>query len=410
MLTPAQALRAGAAAVVYGPGAPIEALFAGFAADLRARGWRLGGLIQRTVRDEAGRKLSMDLIALDTGEELPIGQWLGKSAGGDACTVDPAAVAEATAALRRAIAAKVDLLVVNKFSHLERKGGGFAAELLEAMALGIPVLTSVQAALLGDWQHFSGGYGRLLPVERGALWRWWGPRRLYAELAHGVSDAPARRVVVGLNWTLVEGPAGVGLAATPARDAPGCGGKLDAGRYAGRPLNELAAMLDGWHPFETAIAMAAINAHHNRFDLAGADVNGLDAVAADGRVVAVGGFPAIAERVPGAMVIERAPKDGQYPEQAADWLLPGADAVIATGSTLVNRSLPRILDLAEGAQVALVGPSVTLAPMLFDHGVEILSGLVATDVDGMARAVAEGAGGGAVKRYGRQATLRRRPD
>src|SRR3546814_13361422 len=44
---------------------------------------------------------------------------------------------------------------------------------------------------------------------------------LCAALATGV-DGQARRVVVGLNWTFVEGPAGAGLAHTPARGTAGC--------------------------------------------------------------------------------------------------------------------------------------------------------------------------------------------
>lgn len=407
MLSPAAMTRAPAGAVVYTPGAPVEALLETFTTALKRRGWRLGGLIQRTRRDGDGRKLGMELVALDTGEVLPIGQSLGKGAGGDACAVDTGAVAEATSALRRAIDARVDLLVVNKFSHLERGGRGFSDEMLEAMAAGMPLLTSVQAAMLDDWWRFSGGHGALLPVDQRALWRWWGPRRLYEDLAQGVGAGIARRVLVGLNWTMVEGPDGVGLAASPSRDAPGCSGKLAAGSYAGRPLRELAAMLGSWNPFEAAIAMAAVNAHYNRFDLAGADSNGLDDVPRDGRVVVIGAFPNIGERLPGALVVERSPRDGEYPEPAVDWLLPGADTVVATGSTLGNRSLPRLLDLAAGAHVALVGPSTTLSPRLFDYGVEVLSGLVAEDPDGIARMVAEGGGGGALKRCGRQVTLRR---
>lgn len=407
MVPPAQLARAVAGAIVYAPGAPAEAALADFANTLKSRGWRVGGLLQRTLRNAEGRKLDMELIAVDTGEAISIGQPLGSGAAGDACAVDPGAMAEASAALRRAIAAKVDLLVVNKFSFYEREGGGFAQELLAAMAEGIPVLTSVPAALMEDWWRFCGGRTHLLAADPAALWRWWGARRLYQDLAQGVGEGVARRIVIGLNWTLVEGPDGVGLAQSPNRDTPGCYGKLDAGAYAGRPLRALAGMIDGWNPFERAIAMAAVNAHHNRFDLGGEDANGLDMVDGQGRTVVVGSFPKVQERLPGCFVVERAPDAGEYPEQAADWLIPGADAVVATGSTLGNGSLPRLLELALGAQVVLVGPSVTLSPRLFDHGVSVLSGFVAEDVDGLVRCVGEGGAGGAVKRYGRQVSLRR---
>ncbi len=400
--------RGRAGAVVYAPGTRIEPLFAAFTAELKSRGWRVGGLLQRTTRDDDGQKLGMELVDVASGAVLPLGQALGPGAG-HACMVDQSAMAEATGVLRRAVAERVDLLVVNKFSHLDAAGDGFADEMLQAMLAGIPLLTSVQAQLLESWRGFCGGRTDLLGADDTALWRWWGPRRIHADLAQGVGDGMARRVVVGMNWTMVEGPDGVGLAASPSRDAPGCTGNLAAGSYAGRSLRELAAMIHGWNAFEAAIALAAINAHYNRFDLTGEDVNGLDLMPTEGRVVIVGAFPRLAERIPGALVVERAPREGEFPEHAVDWLLPGADALLATGSTLANGSLPRLLELAAGAQIALVGPSVTLSPRLFDHGVTILSGLVAEDVDGIARMVAEGGGGGAIKRFGRQVTLRVAP-
>ena len=45
---------------------------------------------------------------------------------------------------------------------------------------------------------------------------------LHAALIEGVPDVPARRVVVGVNWVLVEGPEGTGLAHAPPRNAAGC--------------------------------------------------------------------------------------------------------------------------------------------------------------------------------------------
>lgn len=408
MPSPSRLRRARAGAVVYPPGAPIEDLFAAFTGMLKQRGWRLGGLIQRTDRDPRGRKIGMVLIDLANGCATDIGQALGKLAGGDACTVDPAAVADTTATVRRAMAEGVDLLVVNKFSQLERQRGGFSHEMLTAMAEGVPLLTAVPAVALEDWLRFCGGHCDLLAPSIEALWRWWGPHRLYRELALGVGEGEAKRVVVGLNWTMVEGPDGIGLATTPPRDTPGCYGRLDAGRYAGRSLAELAALADSWNPFETAIGLAATGAWHNRYDLAAEPLNGLDALGeTHGRVVVIGSFPGIAERLPGCQVVERYPEEGEFPDWAAEWLLPGCEAAVVTGSALANRSLPRLLELATDARVALVGPSTPLAPGLFDYGLTALSGLVATDPDGLARTVAEGGATRALKNHGRQVTLRR---
>jgi len=45
--------------------------------------------------------------------------------------------------LRRALEARADLIVVNRFGSMEREGRGLAQEMLAAMAERIPVLTVV---------------------------------------------------------------------------------------------------------------------------------------------------------------------------------------------------------------------------------------------------------------------------
>ena len=64
---------------------------------------------------------------------------------------------------------------------------------------------------------------------------------LYDELAHNVSGR-AHRVIVGLNWTLVAGPDGVGVSHTPTRGTNGCRALPQPGAYAGRDLSELVAL------------------------------------------------------------------------------------------------------------------------------------------------------------------------
>jgi hypothetical protein len=60
-------------------------------------------------------------------------------------------------------------------------------------------------------------------------------------------------------------------------------------------------------------------------------------------------------------------------------MLPDMDYVFITGLTLVNKTLPRLLELSQKARVILVGPSVPLAPQLFDFGVWELAGTLFTN-------------------------------
>jgi len=407
--------RPGPAAIVYrsGAGAPsgdVEGLLVTFARALQARGVRVGGLAQRTTRTAEGRKVGMDLIDLGGGLPRDIMQKLGRESR--ACSLDSQGLTEATAVLRDALAAGVDLLVVSKFSHLEAQGQGLAQDMLAAMAEGIPVLTLVPEGHVLDWLAFCGPIGRVLAPDMGACWRWWGPYGLAADLANSVpEDAEARRVVIGFNWTLVEGPSGVGLAQTPRREAHGCQPPSGAGALAGASLRDLVRGLVGENPVLRAVGAAAVNAAANRFDLDGEAVNGLDlfasAAAQADAPVSIGAFPGMVERLPHLRVIERTPGPGRVPEHAAPALLPQADAVLLTASTLANGTLPGLLGLLRpGAEVVMVGPGTPLSPLLFDHGVTALAGLVVEDLDGLIRTVQEGGGARHLKRHGRSVVLR----
>ena len=73
-------------------------------------------------------------------------------------------------------------------------------------------------------------------------------------------------------------------------------------------------------------------------------------------------------------------------------LLPQADVVGVTSTTIINRTLPGILDLVRpDAFVLLLGPSTPLTPGLFDHGIDLLCGTVIVDAAAVRRAVEQGA-------------------
>ncbi len=230
--------------------------------------------------------------------------------------------------------------------------------------------------------------------------------RLDAALHHGITGA-AKRVVVGLNWSFVEGPTGAGLVHTPARRAEGCRSLPEPGSYRGRTLADLAALTESDNIFERVLGHAAINAHHNRFDLEGEAVNGLDMIEARGeRTVVIGRFPDLDEKLPGAAVIEQQPRPGDYSPEAAADLLPNAEFIAITASTLSNGTLGDLLDhVPESAFTVLVGPSAPLCPALFDLGINVLSGLVPNDLDATAQRIAEGGAVSALKPLGRYVTV-----
>lgn len=89
-------------------------------------------------------------------------------------------------------------------------------------------------------------------------------------------------------------------------------------------------------------------------------------------------------------VLERRPVGADLPDPAAEYVLPGCDLVFITGSTVVNKTLPRLLELSRGAEVMLVGPTTPLAPEVFAGSVDELAGALVTAPDGLMDVVSAG--------------------
>ena len=158
------------AVLLTAEGETAQGLLEDFARSLKAKGLRVGGLVQHSHRNAESELISMELVDLETGATLPIEQNLGSGA---ACSIDPQAMAAACQTVRRAVEQGFDLVVVNKFGHLEVEGGGLADETMLAMAEGRALLLAVSPKYLDRWQIFCGGLCELLPLEAAALEAWW---------------------------------------------------------------------------------------------------------------------------------------------------------------------------------------------------------------------------------------------
>ena len=159
------------AAILYRPEDDVDALLAGFASAVARNGERVGGIVQRNLKDEAGRSNGMLVVDLMNGREISICQPLGR--GATACKLDPAGLAEASLAVSRAIADDADLIIVNKFSKQEASGHGLRSELADAIMAGGPVLTAVPEKCLDAWTQFTGGRGTTLLCAPHVVEDWW---------------------------------------------------------------------------------------------------------------------------------------------------------------------------------------------------------------------------------------------
>ena len=214
-------------------------------------------------------------------------------------------------------------------------------------------------------------------------------------------EATVASCLVGRGWTVVDS-GWMGVAMTYRG---GSRGSLFRPPHAGRRLRDMAAYLKSWDLYEASLATAAVNSFYNTPERVGAWLNKpLPAVHGGGaltdmldgitgkKVCVIGHFPdmeAVAERC-ALTVLERDPQDGDLPDFAAEYVLPEQDFVFITGVTLTNKTLPRLLALSAQATVVLMGPSVPLAPWWFEHGVDVLAGMVVVDREQVWRYCQEG--------------------
>lgn len=159
------------AAIIYRPADDVDSLLATFASDLICEGIRVGGIVQKNTNGACGPRELMEVIDLMTGAPIRICQSLGSGAG--ACKLNPAGLAEAGTAVGRAVAAHVELVIVNKFSKQEAAGGGLRAEIAYAVTAGRPLLTAVPEKCYDAWGQFTGNFGTTLACERRIIEDWW---------------------------------------------------------------------------------------------------------------------------------------------------------------------------------------------------------------------------------------------
>jgi uncharacterized protein (DUF4213/DUF364 family) len=223
---------------------------------------------------------------------------------------------------------------------------------------------------------------------------------IYDALIEGIPEGLAVAAwAAGRHWAAVrsdEGGVGLAMRVDVESIAPACGRD-----YAGMPLRELAGYAKSWNFVEAGFGVAAINAYYNlaeRAQTRGIVLPPDEAWKTEARkneafekyredvagkkVAVVGHFPYL-ERILAPVcdlcILERRPSSGDYPDPACEYILPNEDYVFITGSTLVNKTLPRLLELSRDAWTVLVGPSVTLSPALFDFGADDLSGFIVRD-------------------------------
>ena len=224
-------------------------------------------------------------------------------------------------------------------------------------------------------------------------------------------DAPVRQVLMGAFWTAVvldTDPVRCGLAST-LRGETDCEGHPvpEAGGLLNYRARELAEWCRSHRTLEASIGWAAFNALNDVDEKACVEVNASELICERGagrRVAIVGHFPfvdEVREVAKACWVLELRPRPGDVPADRADELLPQADVVALTSTSLINHTFEDLIRLCRpGSFVVLLGPSTPLSAVLLGAGVDVLSGTVVADPEPVLRSISEGATFRQIKRRG----------
>ena len=172
----------------------------------------------------------------------------------------------------------------------------------------------------------------------------------------------------------------------------------DAGTLAGRDARALAELSFSENLLEASIGVAAINSLIDVDLEKCVEINASEIILEKGRgkrVAVIGSFPflkRIAGQVDKLWVFEQRAVPGTFSESEIGEHVPEADVVAISGTTLINNTFERITGLCrKDAFVVLLGPSSPLSPVLFDYGIDVVSGSHVGDIEKTLRFLSEGA-------------------
>jgi len=191
-----------------------------------------------------------------------------------------------------------------------------------------------------------------------------------------------------------------GLASTPHDSGPHHNKTpvKEAGLLMEKNALALAEMAYSSSSHEAAIGMAAINSLVKVDEQRCLQLNAGDLLAERGRskkVALVGHFPFVAklsEVVKELWVIEQQPQPGDFTENQAERLIPQAEVVGITGTAFTNHTIEHLLGLCEPqAYVVVLGGTAPLSPVLFNYGVDAVSGTRVIEPEAVLNYVSQGA-------------------
>lgn len=210
------------------------------------------------------------------------------------------------------------------------------------------------------------------------------------------NDSVVHEVHACAFWTVVVSR-NCGMASTFREEHPYHRAVRGVGSLTGKSALELAEYARSDNPLEASIGMAAINSLIDIDEAKCIEENAFNILLREGtgkNIAIVGHFPgtprlqSIARKL---WVIEQRPGEGDLPAEAAEEILPKANVVGITGTSFINHTIEKLLDMSRNSFVVLIGPTSPLSPVLFDYGVDVIAGVKVVEPEKTIRSISEGA-------------------
>ncbi len=238
---------------------------------------------------------------------------------------------------------------------------------------------------------------------------------LYEDLITSIKekfDTKINNLCVGVRWIAVLTEK-VGISMTYDNNKHQSGIE-DAGNFEGKYAEEILNYLRTYDTLKIGLGLATLNSLievPKEYEI----INIIDYLVEKGkdkRIVFIGHFEDI-KKLEGVakeiIIIERKPREDDYLDTFQEYLIPKGDIIAITGSTFVNKSIKRILELAKGKYIIIFGPSTPLSEVLFDYGVDILGGIIPKDNVKIFNVISQGGSIQNLKNLVDFVTIKRRP-
>lgn len=225
--------------------------------------------------------------------------------------------------------------------------------------------------------------------------------KVLKEIISTLKNAKIHEVRTCVRWTAVVSEIGYGLAST-LQNKSHCDDPEKLVRNCGALTNksglELAEYVFSDNLLEASIGMATINSLiqiDNSKVLKEDILEILHDKIENKNITMIGHFPIVKklkELAKNLWIIEQNPSEGDLNVEEGKKVIPKSDLVIITGTSLINHTFMNILDLCnKDSYKVLLGPSTPISPILFEYGINMISGIKIVDIDKVFHYIGQGA-------------------